>query len=288
MTDAPPEIAIAEAQRIAERDAKFERVAKENRARAAARRAEGRPATALEAIKERVAKELEHAPRIDGRLARLEPDAVPIADVAAKVLRVSMIPERFRDATFEQFEPATDLQARALGAARAWVERVVAGESAMLAIIGPQGTGKSHLLYAAGNAVLDANRRIYGRPWYRLADELRYGGKHPVGNREIDAAEVRSALWSYPVVLLDEVRATASTAFDDTELTKFACHAYDARLAVFVTSNVWPLENVMGPPAASRFVQVQIDGPDRRQQPKPAPLTGRDLATGDHRGASDV
>jgi hypothetical protein len=76
---------------------------------------------------------------------------------------------------------------------------------------------------------------------------------------------VRDQLWAQPIVVLDEVRATASTAFDDTELAKFACHAYDADIPTLITTNVSPLDQVMGPPAASRFTQVIIEGPDWRQ-----------------------
>jgi hypothetical protein len=34
---------------------------------------------------------------------------------------------------------------------------------------------------------------------------------------------------------------------------------------MLITTNVSPLADVMGPPAASRFTQVTVDGPDRRQ-----------------------
>jgi chloramphenicol O-acetyltransferase len=81
----------------------------------------------------------------------------------------------------------------------------------------------------------------------------------------MEAYEVRALLWKQKVVLIDEVRPTASTAFDDTELAKWMCHAYDAKYAVFITTNVNPLADVLGPPAASRFTQIVIDGPDRRQ-----------------------
>lgn len=130
----------------------------------------------------------------------------------------------------------------------------------MLALIGRQGTGKSHLLYAAAGALQAAmDRRPYVRPWYQLGDQLRWGA----GTQE--AHEVRQTLWDMPVVLLDEVRPTSGTNFDDTELAKFACHAYDNRVAVLLTTNWNPLEEVMGGPAASRFLEVVIDGPNHRQ-----------------------
>ena len=144
----------------------------------------------------------------------------------------------------------------------------------MLALVGKQGTGKSHLLYAAvrelyanrpddPKAVLESGWKApYVAPWYRLADHLRYGKG---GNDTVrDAQSERMALWAGRVVMLDEVRPTSGTNFDDTELAKFACHAYDNRVAVLITTNVNPLSQVMGDAAASRFTEVVVNGPDWR------------------------
>jgi chromosomal replication initiation ATPase DnaA len=121
---------------------------------------------------------------------------------------------------------------------------------------------------------MDAKERAFSRlpypfvaPWYSLADTLRYGDviQTEAGSRERSAHQIRAELWSRKVVLLDEVRRTSGTEFDDSELAKFACHAYDNRIAVLITTNVSPLEQVMGPAAASRFAQVTVVGPDARQ-----------------------
>lgn len=204
-----------------------------------------------------------------GRVRRVPADEV-VAEIAPQ-MRAGVVPARFDAATFDSFAPRSPGQRTALAAAQQWVEAVGHGDGSMLALIGPTGVGKSHLLYAAANQLLSSGARVYARGWYRLADELRYGGESPLAfNREgrpwaLEAWEVRALLWSQKIILLDEVRPTASTAFDDTELAKFACHAYDAKLSVLLTTNVYPLSDVMGPPAASRFTQVIVDGEDRRQ-----------------------
>lgn len=203
----------------------------------------------------------------DGVVGRIEriPEAEGDQLPASPEIRRGIVPDRFADASFESFEVVSPSQRAAIRAARRWAELAVSGQGVMLALIGPTGIGKSHLLYAAANALLEQGRRTYARGWYRLADELRYGGGSPFGPAQLEAAEVRSLLWRQKIVLLDEIRPTASTAFDDTELAKFACHAYDQRLAVLITTNVHPLADVMGPPAASRFTQVVVEGVDRRQ-----------------------
>lgn len=195
---------------------------------------------------------------------RASPDYVAPA-IAARL--APPIPPRFAEATLVTFDADTPALRAALAAVRQWGDRVLAGKPAMLALVGSQGTGKSHQLYAAARGLVAAGVRVWHRPWYRLADELRYGGADAFTGTKLEPADVRAALYRERVVLLDEVRPTAGTAFDDTELTKFACHAYDQCAAVLLTTNVSPLADVMGPPAASRFTQVTVVGADRRQSP---------------------
>lgn len=185
----------------------------------------------------------------------------PLSDLAK-----ARIPKRFWAATFDTYEPKTDSQRAGARAARWWLDKG-RHEGGMLALIGKQGTGKSHLLYAVAHEILAKQGAAFIRPWYAFADELRFGISVSTegGYREKKPGEVRADWWGAPVVLLDEVRATAGTSFDDTELARYACHAYDHGKAVLMTTNVHPLANVLGDAAASRFRQVVIDGPDHRQ-----------------------
>jgi len=217
------------------------------------------------------------------RIAALMPDVTPRDHIvtripieegerptAAALTRASvkqLVPSRFAEASFENFSPTTASQRTALDGVQYWARGARHHQGIMLALIGLQGTGKSHLLYAAARTLLLANVPIYARAWYRLADELRYGGVSPFApEKMLEPHEVRAMLWRHQTVLIDEVRATASTAFDDTELAKFACWAYDSGVSVLITTNVSPLAEVMGAPAASRFTQITIDGPDWRQR----------------------
>lgn len=192
------------------------------------------------------------------------------AEIDAHLDRV--VPRRFRQAaTLTSYKPKNDAQRAALESVQEWVERVRQRKGGMLALVGSTGTGKSHLLYAAARALAPwvlGRIGLYVRPWYLLADELRYGRRTEgvyAGRAAAEPYEVRQELWNSGLVLLDEVRPTAGTGFDDTELAKFACHAWDNDVPVLITTNVSPLEQVMGPAAASRFVEVQIVGPDGRK-----------------------
>lgn len=206
----------------------------------------------------------------------IQPATLP--EPVRESMRSVMIPKRFRDVSFDSFRAETPSQGQALAAVRAWLANQ--GSGPMLALVGKQGTGKSHLLYSAAGLLIDAlevmdpkersQKRLaypFVNAWYTLADQLRYGttGVTEGGSRSFEASEIRRKLWDRPSVLIDEVRPTSGTGFDDTELAKFACHAYDNRIAVLITTNYNPLASVLGDAAASRFTQVVIDGPDARQ-----------------------
>jgi DNA replication protein DnaC len=175
---------------------------------------------------------------------------------------------RFADASFTTYRPdsGSPSQLAAVKATKHFCRMVHEGEAPMLALIGSTGTGKSHLLYSAAKALYAAEHRVFTRPWYLLADHLRWGGPSLFNPQlQLESQELRVALMLEPIVMIDEVRPTAGTAFDDTELAKIVCHAYDNGRAMLITTNVSPLANVLGPAVASRFTQVTITGPDHRQ-----------------------
>jgi chromosomal replication initiation ATPase DnaA len=189
-------------------------------------------------------------------------------------LAAKRIPPRFHQVTLDNYVPKTESQRIALTAVRAWVDDIE--HAPMLALIGETGTGKSHLLYAAAHLLYERCAAATARPrppapfvksWYQFVDELRFGKSFSTegGIRTEEPSEIRRDWWERPVCMLDEVRATSGTSFDDTELARFACYAYDNQRAVLITSNVHPLAEVMGAPAASRFAEIVIVGPDGRK-----------------------
>ncbi|HWL41042.1 MAG TPA: hypothetical protein VNO75_12475, partial [Gemmatimonadaceae bacterium] len=102
------------------------------------------------------------------------------------------IAAKFVDAGFETYrpDPAAPSQRSALATAREFCRRVQAGEGALLALIGSTGTGKSHLLYSAAKSLHEAGRRVFTRPWYLLADHLRYGGPGLFSSNPLEPQEL--------------------------------------------------------------------------------------------------
>jgi hypothetical protein len=77
--------------------------------------------------------------------------------------------------------------------------------------------------------------------------------------------EGRRVVERHDVIMLDEVCRTSGTDFDDTQLAKLAKWAADQGTAMLVTTNVCPLDKVLGPAGASRFRSLVVKGPDHRQ-----------------------
>lgn len=227
------------------------------------------PSPLLEALSTQMAEAARLAEA--GALARVDEPA-PMRATAAPYQR-PYVPREYRGVSLDSFDVAlagaefTDQLQLAHRAVRRWVSAAKAGRRAMLALVGSQGNGKSHLLYSAVNLLSSNQVRVFSRPWYRLADELRYGGPAPwdPDGALLEPHDLRRRMYGAPVVAIDEVRATAGTAFDDTELAKFACHAWDEGLAVLLTTNIAPLAAVMGDAAADRFTVVTLTAPSRRQ-----------------------
>lgn len=170
------------------------------------------------------------------------------------------IPRRFENERLDTYIADTPSQVKALEAVRHWCEHLDQGP--MLALIGPQGTGKSHLLYAAAWEIYHRHQvTAYCRSWIQLGNQLRYGTP---GDFPTEPHAVRSELHRAPVVLIDELRPISGTDFDPTELAAFACQAYDEMTPVLITTNVDPLAEILGGPAADRFTECVIVAPSER------------------------
>src|SRR5690606_37042594 len=84
------------------------------------------------------------------------------------------VPERYRDARWSTWEPKCDAIETARKAVELWVRTVAEGKHVMLALVGPKGTGKSHMLACAAHQLYEENRIRAGFfEWFLVADQLR-------------------------------------------------------------------------------------------------------------------
>src|SRR5690349_6248185 len=92
---------------------------------------------------------VEYRRKLREEIAQLAPPVVP----SVRVQQSPAIPSRFTHVMVRDYEPRTPAQVAAKAAVVAWIREVQAGGAPRLALIGPPGTGKSHLLYAATRAL---------------------------------------------------------------------------------------------------------------------------------------
>lgn len=180
------------------------------------------------------------------------------------------VPERFVGVRFATTKrrPDVDGFTDAAKATLRWVREIAAGDRPRLALIGGAGTGKSHLAYCAVWELFERHGiRMPCYSWYELVDQLR-GGRidaTPSGSREVTPAAVRQSWFESPYCVVDEVRPTSGTDFDGQELAKFTMNRYDRSRAVLLTCNWSSLADLMGEPAADRYLQVKLSGSSYRQ-----------------------
>lgn len=166
------------------------------------------------------------------------------------------VPERYRDARWSTWEPKCDAIETARKAVELWVRAVAEGKHVMLALVGPKGTGKSHMLACAAHQLYEEHGIRAGFfEWFVVADQL----------RDIEtAAKVRERLREARPLILDECRPTSNTDFDAIELAKLTMYAYSHLQSVLLATNWASLEELMGEPAADRYTIVPVIGPSAR------------------------
>jgi DNA replication protein DnaC len=184
---------------------------------------------------------------------------------------LAQIPPRFLSGgapkSIAYYQPRNATQVAAVAGIQKWIADVAEGKAAMLALIGPTGIGKSHLLYAAAWALFEQTKLVpLCLRWYTFADELRYGrgSRDERGNPKTPAHECRREWHAARCCLIDDVRPTSGTELDATELAKYALHAYDDNISVMLTTNAASLEDVMGSAPANRFRRIIVVGDSLR------------------------
>ena len=213
--------------------------------------------------------------RILARAARTAGDAAPVEaplpapEQSAREVRLKWsIPRRHHANTLDNYRPQNRSQRQALVATKEWVEQVCRGEGVALALVGGVGTGKSHLMYAAIRELImrDVNAGAWG--WFDLAQLLREAKYDRGDDGYPDARRQRERLLSVRAFGLDEIRPTAGTEFDTTELSQLMTRAYRECQGVIVTSNFADegLARIIGLAAQDRLTPVQLEGESFRHQ----------------------
>lgn len=156
-----------------------------------------------------------------------------------KLREESLIPKRFVHKTLHGFKSHTREQAYVLNVCQAYVskfdERLAQGGG--LIFTGSVGTGKSHLAYAIGNALLASGRVVMGIDVYELIDLIkeRAFSKEKAGS---EREAIRAFVGGLDLLILDEVGAQLGTEWERLMLFKIINERYKQMLPTILISNL--------------------------------------------------
>jgi DNA replication protein DnaC len=158
--------------------------------------------------------------------------------------------------------------AEAVAAVREWVQK----RQGWIVLCGGPGRGKTHLLAAAANQLLDQGQRALYVIVPDLLDHLREGIETGVGHQRFEDAR------GVDFLLLDDLGAEQSTPWAEEKVFQLVNHRYVNGLPMLVASNVGPDE--LASRVASRLRDralsrvMVMEGPDYRQSDARAGQSG--------------
>lgn len=137
------------------------------------------------------------------------------AEFVASATRESGVVGRFRQASFENFTATTKPQRHALTTCQDFTPTVERGTWATLALIGPPGTGKTHLAAAMVLDVIKRGQRARYITFRDLVRELRATWRRTAEQTE---EEVIKDLADVPLLVVDEIGVSMGS---EAELAQF-------------------------------------------------------------------
>lgn len=188
----------------------------------------------------------------------------------ARLNRACRIEPGFEAATLESYRAVTPAQKRALRAAR----RLIQGKIKALLLLGPNGTGKTHL-------AVSAVREMRGQVWsmYEITTRIRATYTPRATETELDVVD---RLTRVPLLGIDEIGRTRGSEAEANWLSYVIDKRYSRGLPLMVMSNnhqrsICPqggcarcIENYLGADIASRLADggltVRLDGEDYRRR----------------------
>lgn len=138
-----------------------------------------------------------------------------------------------------------------------WVRRVTVDPDTApgLMIVGPTGTGKTHLAWATLAAITQTGAPISNR-WRALTAVDMYATLRPGGSKDPDAT-LRSYSGAH-LLFIDDLAAAKATEWTEEITYRIINHRYEQCLPTMITSNVPPanMRDLLGERVASRLTEM--------------------------------
>lgn len=173
------------------------------------------------------------------------------------------IPPSLVHATMENYHAVVQDQKRMIQLTHRFIDRCKnpdpSRDAPFLLFCGKGGSGKSHLLSAACRALIDSGIHAAQWLWSDLADILRAATLD--GDQRYKT--MRDWLYAAQVVILDELRPTSASSYDERTLSNLIIRCGRERIPVLASANypVGELSALFDPAILSRLTAHPL-GPD--------------------------
>jgi DNA replication protein DnaC len=152
----------------------------------------------------------------------------------------AQIPENYRNASFETFHLPQDNPGaqRALAdvmlAVAAYTRNYPKTEKPGLLLVGPPGTGKTHLAVAAMRQLLGRGHEVIFFDYQNLLEQIRAGYSEALGI----SREAYQVALEAEILLLDDLGAHRTTEWTEDTVTAIVTHRYNHRKPLIATTNL--------------------------------------------------
>lgn len=159
------------------------------------------------------------------------------------LLERARIPERFREASFDNFFPpsprenpiANEALTRVMLTAKAFAREYPSSTKSGLMLQGPTGVGKTHLATAVLKELIARGFECAFFDYQNLLDRIRQSYNPTAGAADKKAYQ---AALETDVILLDDLGSHRVTDWVEDTVTAIINHRYNARKALIVTTNL--------------------------------------------------
>ena len=194
----------------------------------------------------------QHQAEVDRQAAEAARRAQVIAEMTQRRLDVSGLQGRFLWATFANFVTSRPQQQHALTTCRGFAEDFDAVAGGGLWLIGPPGTGKTHLASAIVNHLIRERHipaRIYAvHELMGLARSKIGGNRSTAWDDDVSVGDLIASVASVPLLVLDEIGVSRGSDWEAEQLFAVIDGRYRAELPTVICSNLTPtqLKNELG------------------------------------------